>query len=147
MGCNAEAVLLIQKVVVVKRIRPFFLYRDAENAVFLGQAPESNRAASKGAKSACCATSLLTSGQASARAAMKTTEALVGQAPAYEAVAGLLVRHSAASLQTSWSLVRLGQAPASMRAAVQRQRCAARSPWRLAWSTRALYGEIGVSHT
>ena len=83
-GCNAEAVLLIQKAVGVKRIHPCFLEcseatlrllcRDAENAVCLGQAPESNRAASKGAKSAC-ATSLLTSGQASARAA-------VGQAPA-----------------------------------------------------------------
>ena len=66
MGCDAESVLLLQKVVVVKRM-PFFLEcseatlrllcRDAENAVFLGQAPESDRAASKGAKSAC-ATSL-----------------------------------------------------------------------------------------
>ena len=92
MGCSAEAVLLIQKVVVVKLTRPLeclvatlrLLRRDAENAAFLGQAPESNRAASKGAKSACCATSLVTSGQASARAAMKTAKAVVGQAPAYE---------------------------------------------------------------
>ena len=55
----------------------------------LGQAPESNRAASKGAKSAG-ATSLVTSGQASVRAAMKTTEALVGQAPACAALTGSL---------------------------------------------------------
>ena len=66
----------LSKVAVAKLMRPSTgVLRDAQNAVFLGQAPESIRAACKGGTSAS-ATGLVTSGQASARVAMKTREVL-----------------------------------------------------------------------
>ena len=85
MRCNAEAVLLIQKVVVVKLMHPFSGVLRGHSAASMQRCgergvPGPNRAASKGAKSAC-ATSLVTSGQASARAAMKTTDHALTRSP------------------------------------------------------------------
>ena len=77
-GIMREQVRLVSlsKVAVAKLMRPSTrVLRDAQKAVFLGQAPESIRAACKGGTSAS-ATGLVTSGQASACAAMKAREAL-----------------------------------------------------------------------